>query len=115
MSKLTPADFCGRFVHPETGLEYEDFAAFFQGKPALRNFRNTIIKERREARAPEKTIRAYWQAWDAAQKELGYEGPYPVYPLSTLSYGSRPERDAYNDFIHHCHHAGDHASREAGY
>jgi hypothetical protein len=67
---LQESDFHGRFVHPETGLEYENFGACFQGEPE-KTIRNYVIQVYREQGCREPQLRAYWQAFDSAKERLG--------------------------------------------
>lgn len=99
---LKDSDFHGRFVHPQTGIEYEDFGAYFQQRPREIS-RNYVIRSFRRNGATEAQLRAYWQAYDAKAAD----------PDEDLS--EDPSPDEYHTAEGRCHLAGTEAILAAGY
>jgi hypothetical protein len=89
----TPFDPAARHVDQETGIEYEDFAAWLL-RQSQDSSRNTYVRWYREQGYQEAAIEAYWRAYDAYV----------------------PERNALRDDLRHAerHEAGTRASVALG-
>lgn len=62
-----------RYVHPQTGLEYQDFGTWFCGADAVKNDRNWVLQDLRRLHYPEEGIHAWWQVYDSLDPRTSHQ------------------------------------------